>query len=82
MKPAAIEIDAALRFGTWAVIYAATPVAHPGYFFFDSSTREQVFKDVWGGLADDGDGPIVIKWALKLGCEQGNCCVLFTCRDW
>lgn len=70
VKPASIEIDAALRSGTWTVIYASTPIADPGYFFFDSSSGAPVFKDVWGGMADDGDGPVLIKWARKLGANK------------
>lgn len=70
VKPASIEIDAALRSGTWSVIYASTPIADPGYFFFDSSSGAPVFKDVWGGMADDGDGPVLIKWARKLGANK------------
>ncbi|SDB72518.1 hypothetical protein SAMN03159422_04497 [Agrobacterium fabrum] len=70
VKPASIEIDAALRSATWTVIYASTPIADPGYFFFDSSSGAPVFKDVWGGMADDGDGPVLIKWARKLGANK------------
>ncbi|WCK79854.1 hypothetical protein [Agrobacterium fabrum] len=70
VKPASIEIDAALRSGTWTVIHASTPIADPGYFFFDSSSGAPVFKDVWGGMADDGDGPVLIKWARKLGANK------------
>lgn len=32
VKPTSIEIDTALRSGTWTVIYASTPIADPGYF--------------------------------------------------
>jgi len=70
VKPASIEIDAALSSGTWTVVYASTPVTDPGYFFFDSSSGAPVFKDVWGGMADDGDGPVLIKWARKLGANK------------
>lgn len=70
VKPANVEIDAALRSGTWTVVYASTPIADPGYFFFDNSSGVQVFKDVWGGIADDGDGPILIKWAKDLGANK------------
>ena len=70
VKPTSIEIDTALRSGTWTVIYASTPIADPGYFFFDSSSGAPVFKDVWGGMADDGDGPVLIKWARKLGANK------------
>ncbi|CAN7567304.1 hypothetical protein [Brucella pseudogrignonensis] len=70
VKPTSIEIDTALRSGTWTVIYASTPIADPGYFFFDSSSGAPVFKDVWGGMPDDGDGPVLIKWARKLGANK------------
>ncbi|QWK81029.1 hypothetical protein [Ochrobactrum sp. BTU1] len=70
LKPANIEIDAALHSGKWTVIYASTPVADPGYFFFDSSSGVPVFKDVWGGMAEEGDGPILIKWARDLGANK------------
>lgn len=70
VKPRSVEIDAVLRSGTWTVIYASTPIADPGYFFFDSSSGGQVFKGVWGGIADDGDGPVLTKWARGLGANN------------
>lgn len=70
VKPASVEVDAVLRSGTWTVVYASIPVADPGYFFFESSSGAPVFKDVWGGFADDDDGPDLIKWARELGANK------------
>lgn len=70
VKPASVEVDAVLRSGTWTVVYASTPIADPGYFFFESSSGAPVFKDVWGGFADDDDGPVLIKWARELGANK------------
>lgn len=68
VKPASVEIDAVLCSGAWTVVYASTPIADPGYFFFDSSSGAPVLKDVWGSFADDGDGPALINghgnWVL------------------
>ncbi|MBA8879279.1 hypothetical protein [Phyllobacterium myrsinacearum] len=70
VKPAKVEVDAFLQSGTWTVIYASTPIADPGYFFFDNSSGASVFVDVWGGIADDGDKPVLIKWARRLGANK------------
>ncbi|WP_094509008.1 hypothetical protein [Brucella thiophenivorans] len=70
VKPAKVEVDSFMQSGDWTVVYASTPVADPGYFFFDNSSGKQTFKDVWGGMADDGDGPKLVKFAEDLGANQ------------
>lgn len=67
VKPAKVEVDSFMQSGDWTVVYASTPVADPGYFFFDNSSGKQTFKDVWGGMADEGDGPKLVKFAKDLG---------------
>lgn len=70
VKPSRVEIDTFLQSGDWSVVYATTPIADPGYFFFDHASGKPVFKDVWGGIADDGDGPVLKKWARDLGVNK------------
>lgn len=67
VKPSKVEVDGFMMFGTWSVVYASTPIADPGYFFFDNSSGKQVFKDVWGGMAEEGDSPELVKFAKNLG---------------
>ncbi|WP_343314242.1 hypothetical protein AAIB41_03570 [Brucella sp. BE17] len=70
VKPAKVEVDSFMQSGNWTVVYASTPVADPGYFFFDNSSGKQTFKDVWAGMADDGDGPKLVEFAKKLGANE------------
>ncbi|MBN9045712.1 MAG: hypothetical protein J0H18_08600 [Rhizobiales bacterium] len=70
VKPSKVDIDSIMQAGTWTVVYASTPVADPGYFFFDSSSGKPVFKDVWGGVANKGEAPEIAKWARKLGANK------------
>ncbi|NGN45047.1 hypothetical protein G6N74_28735 [Mesorhizobium sp. CGMCC 1.15528] len=68
--PSKVSIQGFMQSGTWTVVYAEVSVADPGYFFFDSSSGRPAFKDVWGGMADEGDGPEITKWAKKLGANN------------
>ncbi|MEJ5081399.1 hypothetical protein [Ochrobactrum sp. MYb379] len=70
VKPAKVEVDSFMQSGDWTVVYATTPLADPGYFFFDNSSGKPTFKDVWGGMADDGDGPKLVKFAKDLGANE------------
>ncbi|MBO1027562.1 hypothetical protein IPU75_22985 [Ochrobactrum sp. SD129] len=70
VKPAKVEVDSFMQSGKWTVVYASTPVADPGYFFFDSNSGKQTFKGVWGGMADEGDGPKLVKFAKDLGANE------------
>lgn len=70
VKSSKVEVDSFMQFGTWSVVYASTPIADPGYFFFDNSTGEKAFKDVWGGMAEEGDGPELVKFAKDLGANN------------
>jgi len=70
VKPSKVDIDSIMRSGTWTVVYASTPVADPGYFFFDAATGKNVFKDVWGGVAEKGEAPEIERWARNLGANK------------
>jgi len=70
VQPSKVNINSIMRSGTWTVVYASTPVADPGYFFFDSSSGENVFKDVWGGIAEKGEAPEIARWARSLGANK------------
>ncbi|UHD43802.1 hypothetical protein LUX29_11885 [Aureimonas altamirensis] len=73
--PEQVEFLSFMQSGNWSVVYAATPVADPGYFFFETVQGKGQFKDVWAGMADPSDRPELIKWAEKLGSPT----VLATC---
>ena len=70
VKSSKIDIDSIMRSGTWTIVHAFTPVSDPGYFFFDSSTGDNVFKDVWGGIAEKGEAPEIARWARSLGANK------------
>lgn len=70
VKPSKIEVDSFMQSDNWTVVYASTPIADPGYFFFERSANKQTFKDVWGGMADEGDGPQLVKFAKNLGANE------------
>ena len=70
VKASAVEVDSFMQSGDWSVVYASTPVADPGYFFFKKMSGKQTFKDVWAGMADEGDGPKLIKFAESLGANK------------
>lgn len=67
VKPEAVEIDGFMRIGTWSAVYATTPIADPGWFVFESADGRHQFKDVWGGMADEGDRQGLVEWATGLG---------------
>lgn len=70
VKPSQVEIDNFMQSGKWTVVFASVPIAEPGYFFFDSTSGTQEFKDVWGGVAEKNEIPEVTKWALRLGADK------------
>lgn len=70
VKSSKVDIDSIMRSGTWTIVHASTPVADPGYFFFDSSTGDNVFKDVWGGIAEKVEAPEIARWARSLGANK------------
>ncbi|MGW9465076.1 hypothetical protein ACWGSJ_19480 [Brucella cytisi] len=70
VKPASISIESFMQYGNWSVVYADVPVADPGYFFFDHSSKQPKLKDVWGGMAERSEIPDLIKWAKKLGANK------------
>lgn len=62
-----VEFISFMESGSWSVAYAATPVADPGYFFFEDVAGEKQFKDVWGGVASVSEQPELVAWAEQLG---------------
>jgi hypothetical protein len=76
VKPSAVNILEFRSSGTWSMVYADTPVADPGYFFFQSVEGQKRFKDVWGGMAQPSDRPEITAWAKKLGAPN-NLAVCF-----
>ena len=65
--PEQVEFLSFAESGSWSVVYAATPVADPGYFFFEKVSGKNQFKDVWSGMADPSEQPELVKWAETLG---------------
>ncbi len=65
--PEQVEFMTFAESGNWSVVYAATPVADPGYFFFEKVSGKNQFKDVWAGMADPSEQPELVKWAVALG---------------
>lgn len=65
--PEQVEFLSFVESGRWSVVYAATPVADPGYFFFEKVSGKNQFKDVWSGMADPSEQPELVKWAETLG---------------
>ena len=65
-----VDVLEFMQAGTWTVVYAAVPIADPGYFFFDSSSGKPVFKDVWGGFAEESEAPEIAKWARSVGASE------------
>ena len=70
VRPSKVDVQGFMQSGTWTIVYAAVPVADPGYFFFDSSTGHLVFRDVWGGVAEKSEAPEIAKWARDLGANK------------
>lgn len=70
VNPSKVDIDSIIQSGTWTIIYASTPIADPGYFFFNSSSGKPVFKDVWGGIAEKAEAPKIAEWARNLGANK------------
>jgi len=67
VKPPNVTIQTFLASGSWSAVCADTPVADPGYFFFQAVEGRKRFKDVWGGMAQSSDRPKLVAWAKKLG---------------
>jgi hypothetical protein len=67
VKLSQVTIETFLSSGSWSMVYAVTPVADPGYFFFQLVDGQERFADVWGGMAGPSDRPELIAWAKKLG---------------
>ncbi|XSG82577.1 MAG: hypothetical protein ACPW61_02015 [Methyloligella sp. ZOD6] len=63
VKPSQVGLSNVLESGSWSAVYASTPVADDGVFFFQNKKN----KDVWGGWADPSERPELIDWAKQLG---------------
>jgi hypothetical protein len=70
VKPSQVEIIKFLTSGSWSAVYASTPVADPGYLFFQEVDGKKQFRDAWGGMAQSSDRPELIAWAKKLGAPE------------
>src|SRR5690606_18712357 len=68
--PSKISIETFMEAASWAVVYASLPDSEPGFFFFKELKGKPEFQEVWGGYADDGEGPELIRWAEKLGAPK------------
>ena len=66
-KPEQVEFMDFATSGDWSFVHAATPVADPGFFFFQKVGGKHQFKDVWGGIALASERPEVVSWADALG---------------
>lgn len=67
VTPEEVEVMAVLQSGTWSAAYVQTPVADPGYMFFEEADGQRQFKDVWGGMASASERPEITAWAEDLG---------------
>lgn len=67
VAPEQVEVMAVLKSGAWSTAYVQTPVADPGYMFFEEAEGQKQFKDVWGGTASASERPEITAWAEDLG---------------
>lgn len=67
IKSSQVNIFRFFQFNNWSAVYAATPVADPGVFFFESVQDRKMFRRVWGGLAEPSEARELIKWAENVG---------------
>lgn len=65
--PERVEFLSFMESGNWSAIYAATPVADPGYFFFETADGKKQLKDVWGGIASTSEHAEQVSFAKNLG---------------
>lgn len=67
VTPEQVEVMAVLQSGAWSAAYVQTPVADPGYMFFEETSGQKQFKDAWGGMASASERPEITAWAEDLG---------------
>ncbi|WP_187775763.1 hypothetical protein [Luteimonas suaedae] len=67
VKPTEVEVVRFMGIGTWSAVFAATPIADPGWFVFESADGRLQFKGVWAGMAEEDDRQGLIEWAAGLG---------------
>lgn len=67
VEPEQVEFISFTQSGSWSMIYASTPVADPGYFFFEDVDGQKEFRDVWGGVAFESEKAEAVSWAEDLG---------------
>jgi hypothetical protein len=70
VKPSQVKIVKFLTSGSWSAVYASTPAADDGYFFFQQVDGKKQFRDVWGGMAQPSERPDLIAWAKKIGAPE------------
>lgn len=70
VRPGKVEVSSFTGGDAWSVVLASTPIADPGYFFFESVDGRQVFKDVWAGVAEQDEVPGVVQWVEDLGAPE------------
>ncbi len=66
-----VAVHRYMRSGEWSTVFASVPVADPGFFVFEEVDGNARFKDVWAGLAGEGDRPALAAWARSLGAPEG-----------
>lgn len=77
VRPGNVDISTFMEDGAWSMVLASTPIADPGYFFFEDVDGRKRFRDVWAGVAESDEVPGVIEWAKGLGMPDtfANCFV-------
>ncbi|MCW5580817.1 MAG: hypothetical protein KIS72_05725 [Luteimonas sp.] len=68
--PEDVEILRFLRLGDWSAVFAAIPIADPGWFVCQTVEGSARSKDVWAGLAGADDRPGLVAWATALGAPE------------
>ena len=70
VRPEDVEVLRYMRMGDWSAVFAAIPIADPGWFVFQTAEGSAVYKDVWAGMADAGGRPGLVAWAKALGAPE------------
>lgn len=70
VRPGKVDVSMFTGSEAWSMVLASTPIADPGYFFFESVDGRKVFKDVWAGVAEQDDVPGVVQWVQGLGAPE------------
>lgn len=82
VEPEEVAIHRIMVIDGWSTVHASTPVADPAHFVFEHVGGEPRFRDVWGGMADEGDRDGIADWARALGAvEEFAACFAETVID-